>query len=63
MNKSVIFNKSYRDKVKNKNIVIVIYALDHNAISPWIYGVYKDINYGYKVQEEMENSEKYGHMM
>lgn len=43
--------------------VIVIYALDHKTISPWIYGVYSDIDEGYKVQEEMKNSEEYKHLM
>lgn len=43
--------------------VIVIYALDHKTISPWIYGVYSDVNEGYKVQEKMQNSKEYGHLM
>jgi len=44
----------------------VVYAYkmyDINTAShPWIYGVYTDHTEGTSVQDEMQNSEDYGHL-
>jgi hypothetical protein len=52
--------------IKGKEVVMVVYAYkmyDINTAShPWIYGVYTDHTEGMSVQDEMQNSEDYGHL-
>mgnify|MGYP007108105667 FL=1 len=47
------------------NTVTVVYAYDRNDTSyaPWIYGVYEDDGVAFQIQEEMQNSKEYGHLI